>query len=228
VLIYWLFLFILTFAVGTAHAQEDSTDIALQKAQTALKDAQAAYDAALKAKQSSDAAKAKSNSATTPTQMFYPIDTELGVYDDGMLGIAYSYQGHPLKGFKDYADVIRPLNDPKCDSLLNASSTEDILGWVSVVAGFGLDTYYLVDVLNKAYSGFSNPDSFGPNIEADTPFIIAGSVLVAGGSLLFVASHGDFNHAINRYNKLVARQGQVAFYFSPDLQKPEVGLVEQF
>lgn len=223
--VYWIFIFILTFAVGTARAQEDSADIALQKARTALKAAQAAYDAALKAKQSSDAAKAK---APAPTEKFYPIDTELGVYDDGTVGVAYSYQGQPLNGFKDYADVIRPLNDPKCDNLLNASSTEDTMGWASVIVGFGLDTYYLVDVLNKAYSGFSNPDSFGPNIGADTPFIIAGSVFVAGGSLLFVASHGDFNHAINRYNKLVARQDLVTFYFTPNPKEPELGLVGRF
>jgi hypothetical protein len=223
--VYWFFLLILTFVAGTARAQEDSADIALQKAQTALKAAQAAYDAALKAKQSSDAAKAK---APAPTEKFYPIDTELGVYDDGTVGVAYSYQGQPLNGFKDYADVIRPLNDPKCDNLLNASSTEDTLGWASVIVGLGLDTYYLVDVLNKAYSGFSNPDSFGPNIGADTPFIIAGSVFVAGGSLLFVASHGDFNHAINRYNKLVARQDLVTFYFTPNPKEPELGLVGRF
>ncbi len=226
-----LFIFLLVLAFcGKTYAQDDA-DAALQKAQAALQQAQAAVDAAVKAKQASDAGKGLAQPApesAVSTAKLQPIDVGLDIYTDGTVGANYSYQGKPLESFQDFADVIRPLNDTKCDNLLNASSTEDTLGWVSMVAGTGLLTYYVVDVLNKAFAPINSTSDYGPDISGDTPFLIGGDVVFAAGTILFLASHGDFNHAINRYNHQVQKQNQVSFYFDPNPNKPELGLIQRF
>ncbi len=188
---------------------DDAATQALQRAQEALKAAQNAYDAAVKAKAASDKkGRAGTESKPTPpegeegvaeTKKFYPIDTGLGVYSDGTVGIYYSYQGKALGGFQDYADIIYPLNDPKSTNLLKDSQSRDILGWVSMAASAGFYTYYLVDVLNKADALF-NAQSVGLNISADTPFLIAGNLFIFAGVIFFQDSHGNFDHAILRYN----------------------------
>jgi hypothetical protein len=227
------FIFLLVLALwGKAYAQ-DETDVTLQKAQAALQQAQAALAAAVKAKQASDAAKGISTpqpaaNNTTASPKLQPIDVGLDIYTDGTVGANYSYQGKPLESFQDFADVIHPLNDAKCNNLLNASSTEDALGWVGMAAGTGLLTYYVIDVLNKAFAPINSTSDFGPDISGDTPFLIGGNVVFVAGAFLFVASHGDFSHAINRYNRQVQKQNQVSFYFDPNPNKPELGLVQRF
>jgi len=229
-----LFIFLLVWALlGKAYAQ-DETDVTLQKAQAALQQAQAALAAAVKAKQASDAAKglttqpAAAPDNTEASPKLQPIDVGLDIYTDGTVGASYSYQGRPLESFQDFADVIHPLNDAKCNNLLNASSTEDTLGWVGMAAGTGLLTYYLIDVLNKAFASENSTSDYGPDISSDTPFLIGGNVVFAAGTILFLASHGDFSHAINRYNRQVQKKNQVSFYFDPNPQKPELGLVQRF
>jgi hypothetical protein len=231
-LIFCLFL----LSCGHALAQND-TDQTLQQAQAALKQAQAAVDAAVKAKQASDKAKgvnaqptavASDGSTTTTHKQYLPIDVGLDIYTDGTVGASYSYNGKSLQSFQDFADVIHSLNDTRCNSLLDASSTEDTLGWVSMAAGTGLITYYVVDVLNKAFASNYNANSFGPDLSGDTPFLIGGNLVIAAGTVLFVASHGDFTHAINRYNHQVQKNNQLSFYFDPNPAKPELGLVQRF
>ena len=230
---FFIFLVILAL-FGKAYAQDDA-DITLQKAQVALRQAQAALDAAVKAKQASDAARDSSvqpqappASAAPATGKLQPIDVGLDVYTDGTVGASYSYEGKPLESFRDFAEVVYSLYDVKCNNLLNASSTEDTLGWVSMSAGAGLITYYVIDVLNKAFASANNTSSYGPDISGDTPYLIAGNLIIGAGTVLFVASHGDFNHAINRYNHQVQKQNQISFYFEPNPEKPELGLVQRF
>jgi hypothetical protein len=224
-----VFLFLLSF--GTAYAQDDPADLALQKAQAALKAAQAAVDAAVKAKQASSPQASPTEVSAPETRKFQPIDTGLDVYSDGTVGISYSYQGKALNGFQDYANIIYPLNDAKSTNLLKGSQTEDLLAWGSILVGLGLDAYYLVDVLNKVdnyTNNFNNSNSLGPDIAGDTIFIVAGSVLESASAIFFLASQGDFNHAIRRYNKLIQKQDQVSLYFSPNPNRPELGLVQRF
>lgn len=235
---FFIFLVVLSL-FAKAYAQDDA-DITLQKAQAALRQAQAALDDAVKAKQASDAAKDSSGqpqatpesatpgSAAPAPRKLQPIEVGLDVYTDGTVGASYSYEGKPLESFRDFADVIYSLYDVKCNNLLNASSTEDTLGWVSMGAGAGLITYYVVDVLNKAFASANNSSSYGPDISGDTPYLIAGNLIIGAGTVLFVASHGDFNHAINRYNHQVQKQNQISFYFEPNPEKPEIGLVQRF
>lgn len=229
------FIFLVVFSLfGKAYAEDDA-DITLQKAQVALQQARAAVDAAVKARQASDAAKdssgpsqATSERSVPVTEKLQPIDVGLDVYTDGTVGASYYYEGKPLESFRDFAEVIYSLYDVKCNNLLNTSATEDTLGWVSMGAGAGLITYYVIDVLNKAFASANSTSSFGPDISGDTPYLIAGNLIIGAGTVLFVASHGDFNHAINRYNHQVQKQNQVSFYFEPNPEKPEMGLVQRF
>ncbi len=219
----YLLAVLLLCSFGTLWAQDD-TDQALQKAKANLDKAQADYDAALQAKQNA----APTPSATPRAHRLTGIDTNLAIYGDGTVGLDYSYNGQPLESYQDFADIINSANDPKCRNLLAASSTEDTLGWVGYAAGFGLMTYSIVDLVAKADND-SMAGSGWNAISPDLALIGVSNLFIVGGTISFVASHGDFTHAINRYNKLVQRQGQTtSFYFVPNPNQPEVGLVQLF
>lgn len=226
-----LILIPLLLSFGTLYAQDSDPDQALQNATTALQAAQDSYTAALKAKLAADKAKAAKPGATPAVTepaktKLYPIDTDLGVYGDGTVGIYYSYQGQQLTNYQQYKDIIDALGDAKSSKLIRSSQDDETLGWVGVGVGAGFFAFSVADLCSNGFSDSDQTSTTTNVIGVGT--LAAGMGLTALGVFSFLDSVNDFDHAIRRYNKLVGKQDSVSFYLSPNPGQPELGLVQRF
>jgi hypothetical protein len=224
---FYLAILLLLF-YGTLRAQDDSDTVALQKAKAALKEAEAAVDAAShkKTKPSVPSAKPK----------FTPI--EIQQYGWGNhASVGYYHDGLEIRNLQQFEEAIDPLGDAEASGLLRSSADKSgwgtgliwggiattAAGWVDFVAVLG-------NMSQTTYKNGVPVTTYNDNIDLGPFFILitAGTIGWVSGLLLQVDAGNDRYNAVNRYNYVVQSDQSLSLMTQPGSSPMGLSFTQRF